>query len=192
MLTSHFVNAVSYAFELHARQNRKQTEIPYISHLMSVSALVLEDGGSEDEAIAALLHDAVEDQGGTRILEEIRRRFGQQVALIVEACSDSVTDDPAKKAPWDERKRAYLDHVEHKSSGALRVTAADKLHNARAVLADYRVVGEALWARFSGGRDGTLWYYRALADRLGARCPESRLAAELNRTVSELERLAAR
>lgn len=192
MLTSRFVDALSHAFELHQEQFRKQTEIPYISHLMSVSALVLEDGGSEDEAIAALLHDAVEDQGGARTLEEIRQRFGAQVAQIVEACSDSVTDDPATKAPWVERKRAYLDHVEHKSSGALRVTAADKLHNARSVLADYRVIGEKLWERFSGGFEGTLWYYRALADRLGARCPESRLVAELNRTVSELERLSAR
>lgn len=192
MLTSRFVEALGHAFELHQEQFRKQTEIPYISHLMSVSALVLEDGGSEDEAIAALLHDAVEDQGGARTLEGIRQRFGEHVAQIVESCSDSVTDDPSTKAPWAERKRAYLDDIEHKSSGALRVTAADKLHNARAVLADYRIVGEALWNRFSGRREGTLWYYRALADRLGARCPDSRLAAELNRTVTELERLAAR
>ncbi|MCL4819224.1 MAG: HD domain-containing protein [Vicinamibacteria bacterium] len=192
MLTPRFVDALAHAFELHQEQFRKQTEIPYISHLMSVSALVLEDGGDEDEAIAALLHDAAEDQGGTPVLEEIRRRFGDRVAGIVAECSDSMTEDPAAKAPWVDRKRDYLAHVEHKSSGALRVTAADKLHNARAVLADYRVVGEELWQRFSGAREGTLWYYRALADRLAARCPDSRLVAELGRTVTELERRTAR
>ncbi len=193
MLTPRFVDALAHAFELHQEQFRKQTEIPYISHLMSVSALVLEDGGDEDEAIAALLHDAAEDQGGTPVLETIRGKFGDAVARIVEACSDSMTENPTEKAPWVDRKRTYLAHLKAETRiGVLRVSAADKLHNARAVLSDYRDVREELWRRFNGGRDGTLWYYRSLADVLKQSGYVPRLAAELDRTVSELERLAAR
>lgn len=189
VLTPRFVEALGYAFELHAKQRRKQTEIPYVAHLMAVSALVLEDGGDEDEAIAALLHDAIEDQSEHTSLEQIGHRFGPRVAKIVHACTDSHT---LPKPPWRERKQAYLAGLPDKGeSGALRVVASDKLHNARAVLSDYREVGEKLWDRFTGGREGTLWYYRSLADALRESGRVTRLAAELDRTVTELERLAA-
>lgn len=193
MLTSRFVEALGYACDAHQTQKRKKTEIPYVAHLLSVCALVLEDGGSEVEAIAALLHDVAEDQGGERRLDEIRERFGLPVEEIVRACSDSLTEDPREKAPWIDRKRTYLAHLAVEArDGVLRVSAADKLHNARAVLADYRRVGEALWTRFSGGREGTLWYYRSIANELALRRPGSPLVQELGRTVTELSKLAAR
>jgi (p)ppGpp synthase/HD superfamily hydrolase len=181
-----FQEALQYAFALHTRQVRKATQIPYVSHLLAVCSLVLEDGGTEDEAIAALLHDAVEDQGGRKTLEEIRRRLGSTVAQIVEGCSDS---ESIPKRPWRERKERYIAHVRNAPRDVLRVSAADKLHNARAVLADYRALGDALWDRFNGGRKGTLWYYRELTSVYKERSTGF-LAEELDRVVSELERLA--
>lgn len=185
-LGARYEEAFSYAAQLHAEQERKGSGVPYLAHLMSVSALVLEHGGTEDQAIAALLHDAVEDQGGVPTLEEIRRRFGDAVAHIVEACSDSVV---VPKPPWRERKEAYLAKLRSASDSARLVTAADKLHNARAVLRDLREIGDAIWDRFRAGRDGTLWYYRQLADMLGVTGPRL-LAEELERTVCEIERIA--
>jgi len=191
ILSDRYAEAFSYALELHRNQPRKETEIPYVAHLMAVSALVLEHGGTEIEAIAALLHDAVEDQGGPPTLAEIKRRFGDEVAAIVEACSDT---DKVPKPPWRKRKEDYVAHVRRAPASVRLVSAADKLHNARAILADYRVHGEALWSRFKGGKDGTLWYYRALTEayRLAeVEAAHERLAADLDRVVSELEGLAA-
>lgn len=182
-LTERFEQALVYAARLHAGQIRKGSGVPYVSHLLAVAGLVLETGGDEDEAIAALLHDGPEDQGGRATLAEIRQRFGQRVAGIVAECSDSFE---AEKPPWRARKLTYLAHLEQATRSARHVSCADKLHNARSVLMDYRLVGEAIWQRFRGGREGTLWYYRALAETLN-RGEVPLLAAELERTVRLLE-----
>lgn len=185
-LTWRFDAALVYASCLHANQVRKGTEIPYISHLLAVTSLVMEHGGDEDETIAALLHDAVEDQGGQDTLAVIRARFGDRVAQIVEGCSDACV---RPKPPWRERKEHHIACMEAALPSVRLVTLADKLHNARTVLADYRLIGESLWKRFNGGREGTLWYYRSMIDvmrKFGA----SLLLEELDRTVSELEKLA--
>jgi (p)ppGpp synthase/HD superfamily hydrolase len=182
-----FESALLYALHLHAQQKRKGTTVPYISHLLAVAAIVLEDGGSEDEAIAALLHDAIEDQGGEPIRQEIRRRFGDKVVEIVNGCTDT---DETPKPPWLERKKRYLEHLRGASPAVLRVSAADKLHNARAILSDLRRYSKAVWERFNGGREGTLWYYRRLVEVFRERGPNF-LVAELDRVVSELEELAA-
>ena len=186
-LTGRFEEAFCYACRLHATQKRKGTKIPYIAHLLSVAAIVIEDGGDEDEAVAGLLHDAVEDQGGNNTLEEIRRRFGERVAGIVEGCTDAKT---LPKPPWPARKKQYVDHIRTAPAEIRRVSSADKLHNARAILADYRDEGERLWGRFSGGREGTLWYYRALVQAFQA-AGSSRIVEELDRVVTELEQLAS-
>ncbi|HLE78506.1 MAG TPA: HD domain-containing protein [bacterium] len=183
-----FRSALAFAARLHEKQHRKGTGTTYVGHLIGVAALVIEDGGSEDEAIAALLHDAIEDQGGERVRREIRRRFGPRVARIVEACTDT---DQIPKPPWRPRKEEYLHHLQSAPKSVLRVSLADKLHNARAILADYRRLGDRLWRRFKGKRAGTLWYYRELA-RLFARRKPGPMAEELARTVRELERLARR
>ena len=152
MLTARYDEAFRYAHELHGNQKRKGTSIPYISHLMIVSALVIENGGTEDQAIGALLHDAAEDQGGTKTLNEVRRRFGDVVAEIVSDCTDSWTEE---KPDWQPRKEAYLAGLPAKPPRSLLVSLADKTHNAEAILFDYRVLGEALWERFNGGAAGT-------------------------------------
>lgn len=182
-LTQRFVDAFAYATEIHTGQSRKGTSVPYVSHVLAVCSLVLEDGGGEDEAIGALLHDAVEDGGGRPVLEEIRRRFGDRVAEIVWACSDT---DETPKPPWKERKTRYIAHVREAGPEARRVSCADKLHNARSILRDYRALGEGLWDRFSASGDETLWYYRELIEAF--RQPDrSPLTGELERVVSELE-----
>lgn len=185
-LTERFTRALTMACDLHRTQARKGTQIPYVAHLLGVASIALEHGASEDEAIAAVLHDAVEDQGGAPTLARIEREFGKPVADIVAGCTDT---DIEPKPPWRARKEAYVAGIEKKAASTRLVSAADKLHNARAILADYRVVGDALWARFSGGRDGTLWYYRSLVDAF-ARAGRTRLVDELDRTVTELEKLA--
>jgi (p)ppGpp synthase/HD superfamily hydrolase len=185
MLTSRFEEALAYAARLHAGQVRTGTSIPYISHLLAVAAIVLEDGGDEDEAIAALLHDAVEDQGGPEMLEEISRRFGQRVARIVAGCTDA---QARPKPPWRDRKEAHLRQLEHADPSVLRVVAADKLHNARSIAADYRRLGEGLWERFSGGREGTLWYLTSMAELLQRR-QAGALAEALAREVRQLQQL---
>ncbi|MBK7922810.1 MAG: HD domain-containing protein [Gemmatimonadetes bacterium] len=161
--------ALAFASELHGSQLRKGTAVPYIAHLLSVSALVLEAGGDEDAAIAALLHDAVEDQGGRPMLDRIRARFGDGVADIVAACTDA---EVTPKPPWRQRKEAYLASIPHKPAPALLVSIADKVHNVGAILRDYTQLGEAVWARFAGGREGTLWYYRSLSDAFRGRAPQ--------------------
>jgi (p)ppGpp synthase/HD superfamily hydrolase len=187
LLGARFEEALQYATRLHASQKRKGTEVPYVSHLLSVAALVLEEGGGEDDAIAALLHDAVEDQGGRPTLEEIRRRFGERVAHIVEGCTDAET---VPKPPWRERKERYVAHLRHAAPDVLRVSMADKLHNARAILADLRRHGDVLWGRFTADRAGVLWYYRSLVTAY-QQAGGGFLAEELDRVVTEIERLAA-
>jgi GTP pyrophosphokinase len=186
-LSPRFEEALIFATRLHATQTRKESGTPYIAHLLAVSALVLEYGGDEDQAIAALLHDAVEDQGGAATREAIRARFVDRVTAIVDGCTDA---DTQPKPPWRARKEAYLAHLPDAPAEVRLVSAADKLHNARSVLADYRQVGEAVWARFRGGKAGTLWYYRALLTAYRAAGTDP-LVEELDRTVTELERLVA-
>jgi (p)ppGpp synthase/HD superfamily hydrolase len=185
-LSTRFEEALVLATCLHADQTRKGTTIPYISHLLAVTAIVLEHGGNEDEAIAALLHDAIEDQGGATTREEIRRQFGDRVVEIVDGCTDT---DVMPKPPWRARKEAYLAHISEATAPVRLVSAADKLHNARAILEDYRIVGEALWKRFNGGKEGTLWYYRSAIDALH-KSGTTPLIEELDRVVSEIEYLA--
>ncbi len=186
ILTERFDEAYVFASELHRWQLRKGTEVPYLAHLLGVASLVIEDGGDEDEAIAALLHDAVEDQGGVATLNEIRRRFGERVAEIVVQSTDH---DPAQDRPsWHVRKQAYVASLPDKPESH-RVVLADKLHNARSVLTDYRRVGEQVWQRFSAGRE-VLGYLRALADTF-TRVSTSPMAVDLDRTVAELERLSS-
>jgi (p)ppGpp synthase/HD superfamily hydrolase len=185
-LSGRFQEALVYAATLHDGQVRKGTEVPYVSHLLAVASLVLEHGGDEDEAIAGLLHDAVEDQGGARTLQEIRDRFGDRVAAIVEGCSDT---DTIPKPPWRQRKERFLERVRTAQRSVLLVAAADKLHNARTLLASYRAEGEDVWHRFRGGRDGTLWYHRAVLDVLAAMLP-CPLVDDLRAAVEALERAA--
>ena len=183
-LTRRYEAALVFAAQLHASQRRKGTEIPYLAHLLSVSSLVLEGGGDEDEAIAGLLHDGPEDQGGHATLADIRSLFGDRVADIVAGCTDSYAQH---KPAWRTRKEAYLQHLEQAGTSVLLVSCADKLHNAQAVLEDYRQLGEPLWQRFSAPnpREDTLWFYGALADVFRARGPVP-LTDRFLRTVAEL------
>ena len=193
-LTRRFDLALQCASGLHHKQPRKGTHIPYIAHLMSVAALVLEVGGNEDQAIAALLHDAVEDQGGLPTLDVIRRPFGDRVADTVLECSDSDSPDPNKKVPWHERKQAYLERLRTASSDALLISAADKVHNARDILACYREIGDEVWSRFNkqASKEDQLQYYRALVTQFRSAGAPHGLVDELDRVVTELETLAKR
>ncbi|HET6175851.1 MAG TPA: HD domain-containing protein [Candidatus Sulfotelmatobacter sp.] len=181
-----FLRAFQFAAEKHAGQTRKASTIPYIAHLMGVASLVLEAGGDEDLAIAALLHDVVEDCGGAPMLKEVRRRFGSRVAKVVDGCTDA---DTFPKAPWRERKETYIRHLKTADAGTRLVSAADKLHNVRSIVSDYRAIGESVWSRFKGGREGTLWYYRTLRD-VFLHHKRNRLTTELELVVNELESLA--
>ena len=178
-----FLRAFQFAAEKHTGQTRKASSIPYIAHLMGVASLVLEFGGDEDLAIAALLHDVVEDCGGAPVLKEVRREFGRRVAKIVDGCTDSDTEP---KPPWRERKETYIAHLRGADEETRLVSAADKLNNVRSILSDHREVGESIWDRFNGGREGTLWYYRALLEEF-LRGEPSRLIRELELAVRELE-----
>jgi GTP pyrophosphokinase len=184
MLGSRFEDALLYAVRLHARQLRKASDTPYITHLLSVAALVVEYGGDEDEAIAALLHDAIEDQGGARTREEILRRFGERVAWIVDGCTDC---ESSPKPPWRERKERHIEHLRGAPEEVLRVVVADKIHNVRSLMSDFRRHGENLWERFNGGKEGTLWYYRTVADLVMGSLP-CQMVDELDRSLAELER----
>jgi (p)ppGpp synthase/HD superfamily hydrolase len=184
--TQRFEDALVLAHQLHTKQKRKGTSIPYVGHLLAVASIVIENGGTEDEAIAALLHDAIEDAGGDRVRHVIRERFGEKVLAIVEGCTDT---DQTPKPPWRKRKEDYIAHVRHASTSIRLVSMADKLHNARSILQDYRTHGEAVWRRFNGGQDGSLWYYRSLVNVFRER-GSSPLLEELDRVVSELETLA--
>ncbi len=180
LLTERFDDALAFASALHRHQRRKGTAVPYVSHLMAVSGLVIEHGGTEDQAIAALLHDAAEDQGGEPTLRLIRDRYGDAVARIVADCTDAWTEP---KPPWRRRKEDYIAALDGKPPSSLLVSLADKVHNARSIAADHAVLGDALWPRFTGGRDGTLWYYRALAEAF-ARLLPGRLAEELRASAA--------
>jgi (p)ppGpp synthase/HD superfamily hydrolase len=186
---SRFHQALDYAVELHQDQTRKGSSTPYVAHLMSTAALVLQFGGSEDQAIAALLHDAAEDQGGEATLAAIEQRFGGAVASIVGACSDTFE---RPKPPWRERKERYIKTIPVKDPAALLVSACDKLDNARAIAIDLRTDGVETLARFKG-RMETVWYYRAVTDALTARRDVGGLSValrELELVVRELEALA--
>jgi len=183
-LSNRFDEAFLYAHEAHREQTRKKTNRPYISHLMGVASLVLQYGGDEDQAIGALLHDVVEDCGGAPRLEEIRGRFGERVARIVDGCTDS---DEIPKPPWQERKKRYVERVRSEPEEVLLVSAADKLYNMREILMDLREQGPGVWERFKGKRDGSLWYYRALIEEFRGRVATG-LVAELERTLGELDR----
>jgi (p)ppGpp synthase/HD superfamily hydrolase len=188
LLTDRYDHALTFARTRHAGQVRKATQIPYVAHLIAVSALVLEDGGDEDQAVAGLLHDVVEDCGGAPVLAEVRAEFGDEVARIVDACSDT---DEEPKPPWEPRKRAYIAHLEHVDEPVLRVSCADKLHNARAILGDLRVNGHEVWSRFKATPEQTRWYYRTLAEVFTRRLPGA-MPAELRRTVEDIDAEAAR
>lgn len=193
--TDQFAEAFAYAVELHGDQARKHQKgeptIPYITHLMSVAALVLENGGDEKEAIAALLHDGPEDRGGQETLETIERKFGSTVAKIVLGCSDTLE---AKKPEWRKRKEDYLEHLEaNQNSSIFLVSLADKVHNLRSILADHRRIGEDLWGRFTGNRAGTLWYYGALLEIYEHKAPErcAGLIAEMRRIYQQILKQAS-
>lgn len=181
-----FADALTYCAHVHSGQQRKGKSTPYIAHLMSVSALVLEDGGDEDEAIAALLHDALEDQPGRTSPEEIRQRFGDRVLHIVLSCTDTPPDYPGGKKPqWRQRKEAYLTHLRDSAGSDLRVSLADKLHNVRELLADYRSEGDRLWSRFNAGKADQLWYYQSLVAAFKQRGMRGQMLVEFERAVSE-------
>jgi (p)ppGpp synthase/HD superfamily hydrolase len=190
VLTDRFDRALLYATHVHGGQTRKSTTTPYIAHLLAVAATVLEYGGSEDQAIAALLHDAAEDQGGRPRLHDIRNRFGETVADIVQACSDNIVDagKGERKADWRSRKLGYLTHLRTVDAQTLLVSLSDKVHNARSILRDLRNpdVGAAVFDRFSNPRTETLWYYRSLADTFRDLLP-GQLADELDEIVTVLE-----
>lgn len=184
--SARYGEALTYATALHAKQIRKGTQIPYITHPIAVSEIVIAHGGDEDEAIAALLHDGPEDQGGLETLMAIRGRFGDRVGDIVEGCTDTFLDP---KPEWRTRKEKYLAALPAKNKSVLLVSAADKLHNATCIRKDYQVIGEALWERFTTGKDGQLWYYRALVDVYRVANPIA-LVDRLDQVVSEFESLA--
>ena len=181
-----FGEALSYAARVHRDQRRKGTQVPYVTHLLAVAAIVGENGGTENQVVAALLHDAPEDQGGEKRLEDIREKFGDEVADIVAGNTDTF-EDP--KPPWRERKERYVARIAHEPESVRLVSAADKLHNARSMLADLRSSGDDHWQRFNGGKEGTLWYYRALVEAFEA-AGSNPVVEELDRVVAEMERLS--
>ena len=188
-LTIRFVEALSFAHETHITQVRKDTTIPYISHLISVAGLVLESGGDEDLAIAALLHDAVEDaedMSGEEMSDRIRAKFGDRVADIVDGCSDAKSSPGGSKPPWRSRKEAYLEHLRSASNDVLRVSIADKVHNARSIATDQDRFGEALWERFSSSSEESHWYYTSLRDIYKERISDSYLIKELDIAIARI------
>ena len=182
-----FLRAFQFAAEKHKGQTRKASSIPYIAHLLGVASLVLEAGGDEDLAIAALLHDVVEDCGGAPMLKEVRRRFGKRVADIVDGCTDAYE---SPKPPWRERKESYIERLKSESPDTRLVSAADKLNNIRSIISDYRTVGESVWSRFNGKREGTLWYYRTLREEF-LRSKPNRVTSAFDLAVKELEELTS-
>jgi len=192
-LGERFEKALIYAFNTHLLHLRKGTDTPYYSHLLATCALVLENEGDEDGAIAALLHDVVEDHGGQPRLNDVRRRFGDRVGKIVEGLSDSLEEDPANKRPWRPRKEEYLEHLAAESDrSVLLVSAADKAHNVRTILADLDRVGEEVWRRFEPGRENPAqgrkevgWYYRELLAIYVGKVPDA-LLNDLRRTVDTI------
>ncbi len=193
-LTARFEEALVYATRLHATQTRKGSGIPYVSHLLGVCSLVLEYGGDEDQAIAALLHDGPEDQGGADTLQDIRQRFGPRVARIVEGCTDGLPDGAGLKEPWLARKLRYVAHLAEADADVLLVSCSDKLYNARSVVGDQLHAGDAVFHRFSASKDATLAYYGSVVETMRAHRAAGRLPGSLfpalERTVEKLEELA--
>jgi GTP pyrophosphokinase len=195
-LTNLFTDAVEYARQIHTGF-RKGTQVPYMAHLLGVASLVLGETGhvefpvTEEMVIAALLHDAVEDEGGLPRLRDIEARFGKQVAHIVEGCTDSFEEDPTKKPDWETRKAGYIERLRKEPPETLLVSAADKLYNARAIVEDYRTIGPEVWTRFKRGPKQQLWYFDELLKVYGDRCPTWRIIRELKRTVLELDRMCS-
>lgn len=185
--SSRVVDAFTFAFDLHKTQKRKGAGVPYVTHLMAVSATVGGHGGTEDQVIAGLLHDAAEDQGGSVTLQCIRERFGDTVAEYVLACSDSL--EPPKP-PWFERKQSYIAALRKKSPEIRMIVAADKLHNARCIVSDLRTIGNEVWKRFHQGRDDVLWYYREVLDALGSNQWRHPLLIELTEAIDQMHRIA--
>jgi (p)ppGpp synthase/HD superfamily hydrolase len=181
-----FLKAFAYAARLHGRQTRKGTNKPYIGHLMCVASIVIAYGGDEEMAIAALLHDVVEDASGKKRLAEIRKKFGRRVERIVDGCTDAYGEP---KPPWPERKQSYIARLAGEAEDTRLVSAADKLSNARDVLEDVRVDGDRAFERFHGKKDGTLWYYRTLV-KVFREAGANPLVEELDRVVTELEKFA--
>jgi (p)ppGpp synthase/HD superfamily hydrolase len=194
-LTDRFTRAIDYARQVHV-DNRKGTSVPTMAHLLGVASLVMGESGhvhfpvTEDMIIGALLHDAVEDEGGLPRLRDIEANFGREVAKIVEGCSDSFAEDSSRKQEWEVRKTSYIDRLQNESEGTLLVSVADKVYNAHSILGDYRDLGPALWSRFKRGRDKQLWYFTELA-KVYAKKDLGHLPAELKRTVDELATLSA-
>lgn len=188
VLSQRFEEALVYAAHIHGGQTRKGTEVPVMAHLIAVASIVLEYGGTENEAIGALLHDAAEEAGGKGRIDDIRARFGEEVANIVEGCTDCF-DDP--RPPWRTRKAAYIGRIPRLPDRVRLVAAADLLHNARSNLKDLREHGDQVWSRFKGGKDGTLWYYRCVVQALKT-IGTTHLLDELERVVIEVEKLAAK
>ena len=186
-----FLAALEVAVVVFATTRRKKTQIPYVAHLLGVCAIVLEHGGSEDEAIAALLHDTLEDISPTKRARRTVRAFGDDVYGIVEGCTDGTPNKKGRKAPWRQRKETYVAALEHEPRPVLLVSAADKLHNARAIVADLRVIGEKVWKRFNAPKEDVLWYYGAVVDAFRAN-PAHPIAIvdELERVVAEMHRLS--
>jgi len=187
MLTERIADALALAVQAHEKQVRKGTSIPYVAHPMGVASIALEFGADEDQAIAALLHDVLED-GGPQYGPVIKERFGERVLAIVEGCTDGLPDASGKKADWGERKRAYVEHLVQASDDVLLVSGSDKLHNARAIVSDLLKIGPDVFSRFTAGREGTLWYYRALAEIFERR--RAPMAAMLGAEVVQMEQLA--
>jgi len=187
-LTSRYTEAFDFARTIHMGQVRKGSAVPYLAHPMAVSALALAFGAGEDEAIAALLHDTAEDGGGEPVLQHIRTTWGPRVEDLVRACSDSLTEDPAAKAPWRERKKAYLAHLASAPYSVQLVLAADKLHNLESMVADLRMVGSQLWGRFKAGPDDQIWYYESCI-RILAASGSAPWVSPLRDALAELIRL---
>ena len=190
VLTERYADAVAYASALHADQARKSTTIPYISHLLGVSSLILEAGGDEDMAIAGLLHDGPEDQGGQQTLDEIRNRFGDRVARIVEGCTDSLAEDPEHKEPWRKRKEDYLAHLTEADDDTLTVSLADKLHNARSIVSDLMITGPSTWDRFNASPNDILWYYNQILATGRVKGGNTLLLTNLAEAIAEMTRLS--
>lgn len=189
-LTRRLYKAHKLAFKLHGRDARKSTSVPVMAHLLAVCAMVQFDGGDEDEAVAALLHDALEDKPEHISAKKIAKRFGAKVLEIVEISSDTPADyQGGPKPPWRERKQAYLEKITPEHTGLLRVTVADKIDNARAILAEHRRLGEAVWKRFNAGRSEQLWYYRAALEAYRSAGFSGALLEELERLVQQMEAL---
>ncbi len=184
MLSKRFNDAVAFAASAHAGQTRKGTQIPYITHPLSVAGLVLEFGGDEEQAIAGLLHDVVEDCGVE--LVTLADRFGIRVAAIVEGCTDGAPDEHGRKAPWLERKERYLSDLADEPDDTLLVCACDKLHNARSIVSDIRFVGSSIFDRFAATREQTIWYYRRLAGVFARRLPDTRLVRALEYEIQAM------